>query len=196
MEKYIKELSSSLPAPGGGSSSILNAALGISLVSMIANISLNNPKYKDNHNQFKEILNKTEEITKRLLKLKKQDEEIFLILKEAYKDKQKIEDALIEAIKAPKETLDIIYNFTSKLSNLIEITPKLLLSDLGISISHLNSSAEGCTLTILVNTNLLKNKDLKEEINIEVNNKLTLINNLHKDIYNNIKRKLENKWYF
>ena len=53
MEKYIKELSSSLPAPGGGSSSILNAALGISLVSMIANISLNNPKYKDNHNQFK-----------------------------------------------------------------------------------------------------------------------------------------------
>ena len=193
MEKYIKELSSSLPAPGGGSSSILNAALGISLVSMIANISLNNPKYKDNHNQFKEILNETEEITKRLLKLKKQDEEIFLILKEAYKDKQKIEDALIEAIKAPKETLDIIYNFTSKLPNLIEITPKLLLSDLGISISHLNSSAEGCTLTILVNTNLLKNKDLKEEINIEVNNKLTLINNLHKDIYNNIKRKLENK---
>jgi formiminotetrahydrofolate cyclodeaminase len=43
--EFMERLSSSEPVPGGGSASALAAALGASLISMVAGLSTGRPKY-------------------------------------------------------------------------------------------------------------------------------------------------------
>ena len=45
--KYMENLASNLPAPGGGSASALAGAQGISLVMMVAELTVGKEKYRD-----------------------------------------------------------------------------------------------------------------------------------------------------
>ncbi len=187
MDKYIKDLASAMPSPGGGSSSIFNAILGVSLISMILNISLKNKKYKENYKEYKTLLI---DINNKLKELKIKDEKLFLSLKEAYKDKTILENALLKATEPAKETIDIIINTTSILDKLKTKTPNLLISDLAIASSHLNTASEGCAATILVNTKLLKNESLKKDMNQKLMKNISFIKKFHEIFYEKLKGKL------
>ena len=47
IKDYLRDLSAKLPAPGGGSAAALSASIGASLMCMVANYTVCNPKYKD-----------------------------------------------------------------------------------------------------------------------------------------------------
>ena len=47
IKKYMENLASNLPAPGGGSASALAGAQGISLVMMVAELTVGKEKYKE-----------------------------------------------------------------------------------------------------------------------------------------------------
>ena len=54
-DELLKEISSSSPAPGGGSVAALSGCLGASLLSMVCNLTIGKKKYKDVEEEFKII---------------------------------------------------------------------------------------------------------------------------------------------
>ncbi|WDC84160.1 cyclodeaminase/cyclohydrolase family protein [Caloramator sp. mosi_1] len=70
IEKFLEDLASSSPAPGGGAVAALSGALAASLSSMVMNLTVNKKKYMeysdDVKNRFNEYLVKCEELRKSL----------------------------------------------------------------------------------------------------------------------------------
>jgi len=65
----LNDLSAKLSTPGGGSAAALNAALGVSLISMVINFTLGKPKYAVYAKELKSILIKSEQLRKQFLDL-------------------------------------------------------------------------------------------------------------------------------
>ncbi len=78
LAKYLNDLSAKLAAPGGGSAAALNAALAVSLVSMVVNFTLGKPKYAAFAKELKSILIKSEKLRKDFLELVDLDVEAYL----------------------------------------------------------------------------------------------------------------------
>ena len=47
LKTYLEDLAAKQPTPGGGSAAALSAAIGVSLMTMSANYTKDNPRYKD-----------------------------------------------------------------------------------------------------------------------------------------------------
>ena len=69
LTKYLNDLASKIPAPGGGSAAALNAALGAGLISMVVNFTLGKPRYAAFQKELKAILGKSEKLRKQFLGL-------------------------------------------------------------------------------------------------------------------------------
>lgn len=92
--KYLTDLASNLPAPGGGSASALVAATGVSCLLMVANFTVGKKGYEQHQDEIKKIL---EELTQ----LKNEIEEYIDKDVQAYNE-------VSAAYKLPKDTpLDV-----------------------------------------------------------------------------------------
>ncbi len=58
--EYLYDLAAKKPAPGGGSAAAAVGALGISLLSMVANFTVGKEKYRDVEQQMQQILSSSE----------------------------------------------------------------------------------------------------------------------------------------
>lgn len=77
LKKYLDDLSARMPAPGGGSAAALAAGLGASLISMVANFTLGNPKYAKFDSLIRNILNQSEKLRVEFLNLVDLDVQAF-----------------------------------------------------------------------------------------------------------------------
>lgn len=69
LKEYLNDLAARIPAPGGGSAAALNAALGVSLLSMVINFTLGKPRYAQYEEELKKALEKTEKLRQEFLRL-------------------------------------------------------------------------------------------------------------------------------
>ena len=69
LEKYLFDLASKAPTPGGGSASALTASLAAGLASMVLRLTIGKPKYARYSNDLKSILEKTENLRHEFLRL-------------------------------------------------------------------------------------------------------------------------------
>jgi len=69
LTKYLNDLAARIPAPGGGSAAALNAAMAVSLVSMVVNFTLGKPKYAVFEKELKRILVESEKLRNNFLDL-------------------------------------------------------------------------------------------------------------------------------
>ncbi len=90
IDSFLKELSSSSPAPGGGSVAALSGALGTALTAMVCNLTIGKEKYKKHKKNIKETLNEAEQLRKKLTQLIDEDTNAF--------------NDVIKAFKMPKDT--------------------------------------------------------------------------------------------
>ncbi|MHA1303705.1 MAG: cyclodeaminase/cyclohydrolase family protein [Candidatus Heimdallarchaeaceae archaeon] len=88
--EFLDELASSSPAPGGGSAACIAGAMGASLGSMVARLTIGKKGYEEVEEFFKNKLEKTEELREKLTNLVDKDANAF--------------SGVIEAFKMPKET--------------------------------------------------------------------------------------------
>ena len=75
--QFMERLSSSEPVPGGGSASALAAALGASLISMVAGLSAGRPKYAQYEGTLGRCAELGRELTARFLALVDRDSEAY-----------------------------------------------------------------------------------------------------------------------
>ena len=118
--KFMDELSSSSPTPGGGSVAALTGAFSYGLISMVAQLTLGKEKYKKAEKRLKQVLSESKGSAKKLLLLADKDAEVFDRVIAAYKTKNKkvAKKALENATDVPADV--------KKLSRRAEVLAKVV----------------------------------------------------------------------
>ena len=171
INEFIEQLSSETSVPGGGSASALSGALGVSLILMVANLTVGKEKYAKYEELNQSVITESREIRDELLGLIDRDSEVYSNLLAAYKlprvtDEEKeirnkeIFDATLEAIKAPFEIMEVSLKALHLCSSLIGKSNENAVSDLGVSAQNLMACLSGAWLNVLIN---LKGQHIPDE---------------------------------
>jgi glutamate formiminotransferase/formiminotetrahydrofolate cyclodeaminase len=92
LNKFLDDLASDLPAPGGGSVAALGASLAYALVSMVSNLTVGREKYRANWEKMASVVETSERLRIKSLALMDDDAASF--------------NAYMAALRMPKDTDD------------------------------------------------------------------------------------------
>ena len=197
IDKFLAELASSAPTPGGGGAAALCGALGIALGNMVGSLTLGKKKYADVQEDIAELNAKAEALRAGFVALVDADAEAFAPLSRAYsipKDDpardEIMEPALLKAAEAPleimrkcAEALDLISGYAAKGS-------ALAISDAGCAAALCGAAMEAAALNVKINTKSMKNRAVADNINVEMNELLQKYFALSQEIYNDVSGRL------
>ncbi|HOI30826.1 MAG TPA: cyclodeaminase/cyclohydrolase family protein [Melioribacteraceae bacterium] len=175
IQEYLNELSSGSPTPGGGNVAALCGALASGLGTMVCNLTIGKKKYAEVEAEMTQLKDKLTKYQSDFVELAKKDNaafdkvmEAFKLPKETENDKvlrnAKIEEATIEAAEVPSEVMRLCYELLPLLKTISEKGNKNSLSDAGVAISLVRSSAQGAYLNVLINCGSLSNQTIAGEI--------------------------------
>ncbi|OGS24955.1 MAG: hypothetical protein A2297_03920 [Elusimicrobia bacterium RIFOXYB2_FULL_48_7] len=174
LEKYLNDLASRLPAPGGGSAAALVASTGVSLLSMVANFTLDKKGYEKHQDEITKIIGILESKRKKLNELIDSDVEAYEKVSSAYKlpkntpeEKQtrdlRVQEALKQAMSVPWEIAAIAAESMSVAEKLSAIGNKNLISDVSCGAFFLKSAIEAAGDNVTINLNSINDKDFSEQ---------------------------------
>lgn len=163
VKKYLDDLAARLPAPGGGSAAALNAAMGVSLISMVVNFTLGKPKYAKYENELKKILGKSEKLREEFLNLVDLDVT-------AYKSKN-----LRDALDVPFMACRLCFEGIKLCPPLIKKGNVNLISDVGVAAVFLESAFASAYFNVEINLESLGDKKLTASIRKELKQKEKII---------------------
>ena len=156
LKKYLDDLAGKLPAPGGGSAAALNAALGVSLISMVINFTLGKPKYAKYEADLKKDLVKSEKLRHEFLHLV--DLDIV-----AYNSKNS------------RQALNVPFMIARLSFEGIKICPELikkgnvnLISDTAVAAVILESAFSSACFSVEINLKILQDKELSKSVRKEL----------------------------
>lgn len=182
--KFIEDLSSDLPSPGGGSVAGLMAALSGSLNSMVYSLTVNKKSFEDLDGETKKMVLDFSEASKKFtiksLKFMEDDRKYFNDLMKIYKMKKDTEEekeirkkavleGTLKAMKTPLELCREGYKFYDNIEIAVRYGNKMLLSDAGCATSLLHSVIECSVINVKVNLTSLRSKSFAKGIEEEVN---------------------------
>jgi len=174
LEKYLDDLAAKLPAPGGGSVVALVGALGVGLLSMVSNFTFGKENYRENEEEIKKILRRSEDLRKRLTELVDEDIRVYDRVASAYKlpritDKEReacsraIENACKQALTVPLEVARCCVEGLDLARRLVEIGNVRLVSDVGVAAGLLEAALKGAELNVKINLKAIKDKNFIEK---------------------------------
>ena len=168
--KFLNELASNSPAPGGGSVAALSAALGSALTSMVCNLTIGKKKYADAESELKHVLLQSEALRTTFTSLVEKDTLAFNKVMEAFglpkeTDEQKalrsaaIEASTKEAALVPLEAMKHVIDALALAKVVAEKGNANSVSDAGVSALMLHAAAEGAALNVQINLGGIKDTD-------------------------------------
>ncbi len=172
---FANETASESPAPGGGSVSAYLGALGVSLATMVANLSSHKPGWDDRWEEFSVWAEKGQILKDELLALVDEDTRSFNKIMEAFglpkgTDEEKklrteaIQDATRYAIEVPFRTMKRSLETMEVIRAMIETGNPNSVTDAGVGALCARSAVIGAFLNVKINTSGLTDKKFVEEI--------------------------------
>ena len=169
--EFVEVLASKAPVPGGGGASALVGAVGTALGNMVGSLTVGKKKYKDVEDEIREIIEKLEDLKKKLVTSVDDDAENFKPLAEAYRlpkntEEEKkhkefvMESCLLDASLVPLQIMDLSYQSLKLFSTLNEKGSVMAISDVGVGVQCLRSA-----LNVYINTKSMKNREMAEKMN-------------------------------
>lgn len=172
INEFIKLLSSKSPVPGGGGASALIGAIGVSLCSMVANITSGKKKYAQYQSDLELIIERTQTSIDKLIGFIKKDAEVFEPLSAAYGIPKEepgrddiLEKALVTACSVPLEILHEVADVLDIIEQLSVKGSRLAISDIGVAASACRCAMESAVMNVYINTKLMKNREYALETN-------------------------------
>ena len=171
---FAQKTASEAPAPGGGSVSAYLGSLGISLGTMVANLSSHKRGWDDRWEEFSNTAEKGQKLIKKLLDLVDKDTESFNQIMLAFrlpegdsKEKKIKEDAIKKAtIHAIEVPLEIMRTSLESMDVIIEMAKNgnpNSVSDAGVGALCARSAVIGGYLNVKINCKDLTDKKLVNE---------------------------------
>lgn len=122
INKFLKELGSSSPTPGGGAVAAVTGAFAASLVEMVANLTIGKKSYEKVSDEMQKIKKEALKIKAELISLADEDVKAFDAVMSAYKlkNKEKIKKALELATHVPSK----VASLSGEIGRLAEVVSK------------------------------------------------------------------------
>lgn len=178
LKHFIDDLASEKSSPGGGSVAALTGLQAVSLVLMVANLTLGKKKYEDVQDQIQAVIADAEKIKRSIETKIDQDVEIFSEIMNCYSiPKESREAPLQKALEKSsrfsftmmEEGLEIM-----KYAKIIgEIGNKNLISDAAIAVLLGYNTIELAAINVRINLGPLKNPGLVEILEKEMSDIFT-----------------------
>ena len=174
LNQFADETASESPAPGGGSISAYVGALGISLGTMVANLSSHKKGWDDRWKEFSDWAEKGQHLKAQLLKLVDEDTKAFNKIMDAFAlpkgtDEEKksrkaaIQDATKYAIEVPFKVMQLSYESFDVIRAMAEIGNPNSASDAGVGALCARAAVYGAYLNVRINASGLDDKAFAEE---------------------------------
>lgn len=192
-KEYLDDLAAKKPAPGGGSAAAAVGAIGVGLLSMVANFTIGKDKYKDVEPEIQELLTSAEDLRCDLQKLIDEDITAYQKVSAAYKmprENQEEKAARSEAIQAAlKDAMAVPLAICRNLFDAAQLCEPLLqkgnvnlLSDVGVGAEFIASGFASALLNVEINLSAIKDEDLVAKIRTELSPKEKQIETIKKRV--------------
>ena len=176
---FAEELASKAPVPGGGGAAALAGALGVALCSMVGNFTTGKKKYAAYEDDVQRMLAEGEILRARLLELVEADAAAFEPLSRAYAIPKEdptrdsvLEEAALNACKAPMEMVSCCGEALLLLEEMLEKGSRLLLSDVGCGALLCKAAMESAAMNVFVNTGSLQDRAVAVQMERQVDETL------------------------
>jgi len=167
-KEYLDDLAAKKPAPGGGSAAALGASIGASLMCMVANYTVGNPKYKAAEERVAAMLVKVENMRTRLQELVDEDVAAYGKLskgmKEPAKDTARMDELYKEAAAVPFEVCRISADCLKLCDELVEIGNKNLVTDTAIAAILFEAAFFSAKFNVYINLKYIKDLEFVGKI--------------------------------
>ncbi len=172
---FADETASESPAPGGGSISAYVGALGISLATMVANLSAHKKGWDERWKEFSDWADKGQQYKNELLKLVDADTKAFnqimaaMSLSKSNEEekkvrKQAIQEATKFAIEVPFKVMQLVYESMHVIKAMAETGNPNSVSDAGVGALCACSAVMGAFMNVRINANGYDDKTFVDDI--------------------------------
>lgn len=193
VDKFLTELASSAPTPGGGGAAALCGALAIALGNMVGNLTLGKKKYAGVQEDIAALNSRAEALRADFVALIDADAAAFAPLSRAYgipKDDparaEIMEAALKRAAEPPleimrkcAEALDVIADYAAKGS-------ALAISDAGCAAALTIAAMKAAALNVRINTKSMADREAADKMNAEAAGLYEKYEKEAEEIYQNV----------
>jgi formiminotetrahydrofolate cyclodeaminase len=168
--RFLAELASKAPTPGGGGTAALVGAAGVALCNMVGNLTTGKKKYAAVEEKIQALNAKAETLRKELEALVQEDAEAFAPLAAAYglpkdtpeqaADKERVmETALTRAALVPIKIMQkCLEGITLAYSYAVDGST-MAISDAGCAAVLCKAALQAASLNVFVNTKLMTNRE-------------------------------------
>jgi glutamate formiminotransferase/formiminotetrahydrofolate cyclodeaminase len=175
LREFANETAGESPAPGGGSIAAYVGALGVSLGTMVANLSAHKRGWDDKWEMYSDWAVKGEAYRKELLHLVDEDTNAFNKIIDGFrmpKDsneekearKQAIEEATIYATEIPFQVMETSFNSMEVMQAMIKDGLQNSLSDGGVGVLCAKAAVLGAYFNVKINAKDIKDRVFAEDI--------------------------------
>ncbi len=175
LQEFADETASESPAPGGGSISSYVGSLGVSLGTMVANISSHKRGWDEHWEKYSKWAEKGQEYKDELLKLVDEDTIAFNKIMSAFgmpkgNDQEKqarkkaINEATKYAIQVPLKVMEKSYESMEVMKAMAEIGLPSSISDAGVGAACARAAVVGAFLNVKINTQDFDDKKFVDEV--------------------------------
>jgi glutamate formiminotransferase/formiminotetrahydrofolate cyclodeaminase len=172
---FADETASESPAPGGGSISAYVGSLGISLATMVANLSSHKKGWDDRWEEFSAWAEKGQKIKNELLRLVDADTAAFNKIMTAFSlpkstdEEKKIRTVAIQsatkfAIEVPFKVMQLSYDSLEVIKAMAEIGNPNSVSDAGVGALCARSAVMGAFMNVRINASGYNDKTFVNDI--------------------------------
>ena len=202
LDDFANETASESPAPGGGSIAAYLGALGVSLGTMVANLSSHKSGWDDKWEEYSKWAEKGQKYKDILLNLVDEDTNAFNKIMDGFrmpkssaeekaKRHQAIQDATKGAIETPLQVMRTSYESMEVMLEMAKIGLSASVSDAGVGALAARSAVMGAMLNVKINAPGLEDKDYLNNILAEANEIELKANELEKEILEIVNKKIE-----
>lgn len=193
VDKFLAELASSAPTPGGGGAAALCGALGVALGNMVGNLTLGKKKYADVQEDIQALNAEAEALRADFVTLIDADAEAFAPLSRAYgipKDAPGRAEVMEAALKrAAEPPLEIMRKCAEALDLIAEYAAKgsaLAISDAGCAAALAIAAMKAAALNVRINTKSMADREAADKMNAEAAGLYEKYEKEAEEIYQNV----------
>lgn len=197
LRAFANETASESPAPGGGSIAAYVGSLGVSLATMVANLSTGKKGWETRTAEFSAYAEKGQALKDKLLKLVDEDTKAFNAIMAAYqlpKGSQERKDALQkatrQAIEVPFEVMKTSLASFELIKAMAESGNPNSVSDAGVGALCARCSVFGAWLNVKINVGGLEDKEFVKKILSEGEKMVEQANKLESEILKAVTSKI------
>jgi methenyltetrahydrofolate cyclohydrolase len=179
LEKFLDELASAAPTPGGGSGAAVIGAMGAALISMVCNVTLGKKGQEAAAPQMLAVRTESERLRSRLTAMISEDIAVFNALMQAYRlpkaaDEEKtlrsaaIQASLRSATETPLECARVCTQVIGIARRAAEHGFSGVISDAGVGVLAAQTALRSAALNVQINTPTLADREYAAAANAEL----------------------------